>query len=91
MKDVLYFMWALDEFEFNHPRVRPQIALSLLLMLYIGLRPGEFVESNAHRGSNEGLHWGDVQFMMIADCNGQPLWRVELKMRNRTHDRNRED
>lgn len=84
-------MWRLDEAEYNHPRVRPQIALSLLLMLYIGTRPGEFVESNAHRNSNEGLHWRDVQFMMVPDRNGQPIWRVELQMRNRKHDRERED
>ena len=55
VKDILSFLWTIDEAEFPHLRIRPQIALSLLIMLYIGLRPGEFLESTAHRGSNQGL------------------------------------
>jgi len=47
-------------------------------MLYIGLRPGEFIESIAHRNSNKGLHWKDVQFVIVPDHDGQPIWRVEL-------------
>ena len=56
VKDILHFMWVLDKHEFNHPRVRLQITLSMLILLYSGLRPGEFVESSAHRCSNDGLH-----------------------------------
>jgi len=50
VKDILNFLWTLDEYEYKHPRVRPQLALSLLLCLYIGLRPGEFVERLARAG-----------------------------------------
>lgn len=60
-------------------------------MLYIGLRPGEFLESNAHRRSNEGLHWGDVLFMLVPLENKQRIWRVQLRMRNRKNQRDRED
>lgn len=90
VSDVLRFLWELDEYEFPHPRMRPQLALSLLI-LYIGLRPGEFAESKAHVGSNEGLHWGDVQFMMLPGRDQQPLWRVKITLRNRKNERGRED
>jgi len=56
-------------------------------MLYIGLRPGEFLESNAYRKSNEGLHWGDVKFMLVPLKNKQRIWRVGLRMRNRKDQR----
>ena len=91
VKDVLRFLWTLDEAEYSHPRVRLQLALSLPIMLYTGLRPGELVESGAHLGSNEGLHWEDVRFMLVSLEGGQRKWRVELRMRFRKHQRGREN
>lgn len=91
VKDILNFLWTLDEYEYKHPRVRPQLALSLLLFLYIGLRPGEFVESNGYRQSDDGLHWGDVEFMMVPGRDRQPIWRVQLRLRFRKNNRKRED
>ena len=71
--------------------MRVQVALSILIMHFVGLRPGEFVESSAHRGSNEGLHWGDVNIMMIPNREGAPLFVAQLQIRNRKGRRDRED
>lgn len=34
IKDMLYFLWACDEYTFKHPRIRVQLSFSILIMLY---------------------------------------------------------
>lgn len=63
--DLLHFLWACDEKEFSHSRVRLQISLAMLWMLFLGLRPSEFVESSAHRKSNEGVQYKDLTLLSI--------------------------
>lgn len=88
--DIIRFLWTRDEYNYHHPRMRVQIALAILLMHYTGLRPGEYVESSSHRGTNEGLHWKDVNFRMIPDSRGMPLFVAQLQIRNRKGRRDRE-
>lgn len=47
-----------------------------------GLRTGEFAESSTHRGSNEGVHYGDVNFSLIRTNEGL-VYEVKIKLRNR--------
>lgn len=81
--DLLHFLWACDEREFSHPRVRLQISLSMLLMLFLGLRPGEFVESSAHRKSNEGIVYKDLTLLYVVQEGGVQKFVVLLRLRYR--------
>ncbi|PPJ60936.1 hypothetical protein CBER1_08602 [Cercospora berteroae] len=67
--DLLHFLWARDEYHFRHPRQRLQLSLQVMLMFYLGGRPGEFVESSAYSGSNEGLLYKDLQFIIVKRGN----------------------
>ncbi len=91
VRDLLTYLWTLDEYEYQHPRMRVQVGFSLLMMHYMGLRPGEFTESTAHVGSNEGLLWKDLEIRIIPDANGMPLFTAQVSIRNRKGARDRED
>ncbi|KAI7362130.1 hypothetical protein KC354_g7535 [Hortaea werneckii] len=75
VRDVLHYLWALDEYEYSHPR----------------LRPGELVESSAHNGLNEGIWYGDLDIRMKANAEGRRGFTVQLLIRNRKGRRGRED
>jgi hypothetical protein len=83
IRDLIDFLWRLDEYDFIHPRNKLQLVCGLQLLFLLGLRPGEFVESSAHRGSNQGLYWGDVLFTSQGDENGKPFISVALTLRLR--------
>lgn len=89
-KDLLYFLWACDEYCFKHPRVRVQLAFAILILVFTGLRPGEFVESSAWRGSNEGLKYKDVILQALPCTNGEVRFVLEIKLRNRKNHRENE-
>ncbi|KAK6428402.1 hypothetical protein LTR95_015454 [Oleoguttula sp. CCFEE 5521] len=89
--DILFFLWELDEHVFRHPRVRLQLSTLILLMRFMGSRPGELVESAAHSGLNEGLHWGDINFELLVDRDGTPCWVAHIRIRNRKGKRGQED
>lgn len=91
VENVLRFLWEFDEHRYDQSRIRVQLAFGILLILYMGLRPGEFTESRAHKNSNEGLHWGDVTIMLIPGPDGTRIWLAQLRIRNRKGQRNRED
>ncbi|KAM0719003.1 hypothetical protein Q7P37_004908 [Cladosporium fusiforme] len=91
VENILRFLWEFDEHRYDQSRVRVQLAFGILLILYMGLRPGEFTESRAHKNSNEGLHWGDVTIMLIPGPDGTRIWLAQLRIRNRKGQRNRED
>ncbi|KAM3419623.1 hypothetical protein BST61_g2961 [Cercospora zeina] len=80
--DILYFLWALDEHEFDHPRIRLQLSFSITLLLYFGIRPGEFIESPSHSGGNEGVFYGDLDVMIMLH-EGRRRFAVEVQLRNR--------
>nr|OQO31360.1 hypothetical protein B0A51_03355 [Rachicladosporium sp. CCFEE 5018] len=89
--DILFFLWELDEQVFRHPRVRLQLSTLMLLMRFMGSRPGELVESAAHSGLNEGLHWGDINLELLVDRDGTPCWVAHIRIRYRKGKRGQED
>jgi hypothetical protein len=91
VENIMRFLWEFDEHRYDQSRVRVQLAFGILLILYMGLRPGEFTESRAHKGSNEGLHWVDVTAMLIPGHQGKRIWLAQLRIRNRKGQRNRQD
>ncbi|KAK3672642.1 hypothetical protein LTR78_007454 [Recurvomyces mirabilis] len=91
VRDVLRYLWVNDEYEYEHPRVRLQLTLAVFILHYIGLRPGELVESSCHAGSNEGLLYGDFKFLMIPDSQGQPTFAIQPKIRNKKGRRGEDD
>jgi hypothetical protein len=52
-----------------------------------GLRTGEFLESSTHRGSNEGVHYGDITFSLVRKRN-ELTYEVKIQLRNRKFNRN---
>lgn len=91
VENILTFLWKYDEFTYDQSRQRVQLALAILITTYMGLRPGEQTESNAHVGSNEGLHWGDVTMFLIPGEQGKRIWLAQIRVRNRKGNRQRED
>jgi hypothetical protein len=63
--DIIHFLWAYDFYRFRHERYRAQLWFLLNLFTYKGVRPGEVVESNCWFGSNEGLHYQDIEILRI--------------------------
>lgn len=81
-KDVITFLFASDEYKHMHPRIRNQMAFAIQLLLLIGVRPGEVVESDAWYQTNEGLLYKDIE--LVRSCNNNhPGWRLHVKLRNR--------
>ena len=60
-EDLLLILWACDEYQEMHARARLQLPFAILLMCSLGTRPGEFIESDAWRNTNEGLIYKDVE------------------------------
>lgn len=80
---ILRFLWMYDEQAVLHPRIRVQLAFSILIMHCLGLRPGERGKSKAHHGSREGLLWKDIDIEIIPGNKGAPLFAAQLRIRNR--------
>lgn len=81
--DILYFLWACDTQDLGHERNRVQLSLSVLIMIYLGLRPGEMVESSNYVGSNEGILYKDLTFVVTYDDSGNPVYVCMIRIRNR--------
>ncbi|KAF1941090.1 hypothetical protein EJ02DRAFT_378356, partial [Clathrospora elynae] len=81
-EDLIYFLWACDKYQDMHPRARLQLSFSILLMCSLGTRPGEFVESDAWKHTNEGLLYKDVdvEYQDDQDYSG---FLVKVRLRNR--------
>jgi hypothetical protein len=81
-EDLIHFLWACDEYQELHPRARLQLPFSILLMCSLGTRPGEFVESDAWKHTNEGLLYKDVTLEYQNDleyCG----YLLKVRLRNR--------
>jgi hypothetical protein len=76
------FIWVCDEYEYSHPRVRLHVAFSLIILVFMGSRPGEFVESGGWKNSNEGLQYGDVE-LIRRSTESYHGYVLEVRMRNR--------
>lgn len=89
VKDLLFFLWNCDEYDYKHPRQFNQLSFSVILMANYGLRPGEVVESSQHRASGEGITYGDVDFSLTRK-DGRLIYVLTICLRFRKNHRNRE-
>ncbi|KAF4556065.1 Hypothetical protein D9617_1g079400 [Elsinoe fawcettii] len=91
--DVIDFLWRFDEYAFKTeaPRWRLQISFALLLMLFFGLRPGEFTDNrsdNKRKDENDtlaigdGFKYGDFEPIAIAQ-DGGIRWVLKVRLRLR--------
>jgi hypothetical protein len=81
-EDLIIFLWARDEYQDMHPRMRLQLSFAIVLMSALGTRPGEVVESDAWKTTNEGLLYEDVEVIYQNDDDyvGYP---PKVRLRNR--------
>ncbi|KAG8625277.1 hypothetical protein KVT40_007028 [Elsinoe batatas] len=85
--DLINFLWKYDEFEM-HPRSRLQTSFLLLVLLFHGLRPSEFLEVPIYAQSNEGLLYGDFELKLTRHpITGQTRWLLQVRLRNRKYKR----
>lgn len=83
-EEILTFLWCCDEYTFKHPRIMIQLSFFILVASYWGLRPGEIVESSSHRGSNEGIQYGDVSLSLCRNQESEGLrYQLDIAIRNR--------
>ena len=52
-------------------------------MIFLGLRPGEMVESSNYAGSNEGILYKDLTVVVCYDESGNLVYVCMIKIRNR--------
>ncbi|KAK0970696.1 hypothetical protein LTR54_017916 [Friedmanniomyces endolithicus] len=71
--------------------MRVQLTLAVYVLHYLGLPPGELVESSAHTGSNQGLWYKDLTVFAYPDTAGRARSVVQPTIRNRKNRRDRED
>lgn len=76
LKALLLFLWKYDLYDYEHPRYRLQTALSLHLIVYLGLQP--------LAGLVEGLFYGDTK-LLVAYQNGKR--RIVLVIRLNARDK----
>jgi hypothetical protein len=58
---LLSFIWAQDSHNYDHPRYRTQVALTILLFYYLGLHPNVALK--------HGLYYEDVE-VIVTQQNG---------------------
>lgn len=63
VEDLIRFKYCSDEYTGNHSRMWNQAGFATCMMLYVGLRPGELIESHAWMQSNEGFHYKDIDLV----------------------------
>lgn len=88
VEDVLHFLWACDEHSFKHRRERLQLAFCIIIFGSLGIRPGEIVESNTHRGSNEGLKYKDCELIMLRSGKLKLVFKRRLRKGQRDRPEN---
>jgi integrase len=88
-EDLNQFSWACDEYQDMHPRMRVQVSFAIVLMSALGTRPGEFVESDAWKKTNEGLIYDDIEFIH-QDDDEYSGYLLKVRLRNRKGHRDNE-
>jgi hypothetical protein len=74
LHDLFTFIWARDQHNFDHPRYRVQVALSLLLIFHLGLHP--------KAAFNEGLYYRDTN-LLLTRRNGELRVVLLICLKNR--------
>ncbi|KAF1922500.1 uncharacterized protein M421DRAFT_10501 [Didymella exigua CBS 183.55] len=80
--EIQYYLWNCSERVYAHPRMMVQFSFWLHVVSVWGLRTGEVTESSSHRGSNEGIHYGDITLSLVAR-EGQLRYQIKITLRNR--------
>lgn len=80
-KDLLRFAWRCDEYDWD-TRSLIQLLFAAIILTFMGLRPGEMVESDAWKGSNEGLLYKDFTLQRNAGP-GYNGFSLHIRLRNR--------
>lgn len=75
------FLFTCDEYMGLHHRLRNQMAFVIQLRLLMGVRPGEIIESNAWRQSDEGLYYRDIE-LIYQRTETYRGWLLYVKLRN---------
>ena len=86
LKSLIHYLFVCDETQFQHERLRVQLALSMLIMAYTGSRPGAILESMYHKQSNDRLRYKDVEVNLVRVKDIVRL-TLALKFRNRKNRR----
>ena len=82
-KDIISFLFAIDEYKYLYSRIRNQMASVLQLILLVGVRSREVVESDAGYQTNEGLLYKDTELVRSWSAS-YPEWSMHVKLRNQT-------
>jgi hypothetical protein len=85
--EIQFYVWNCSERVYLHPRTMVQFSFWLDIVTAWGLRTGEITESSSHRGSNEGVHYGDVT-LSLALWQGVMRYQIKIALRNRKFCRN---
>ena len=79
-KHLLHFLWG--------SRIRLQLSFAILVMMYQGLRPGEFIECSSQRGLNEGFTYQDFALQAQPGSHGEKRrWVLQITVRLRKNHR----
>jgi hypothetical protein len=87
--EIQFYVWNCSERVYTHPRAMVQFSFWLDVITTWGIRPGEIVESSSHRGTNEGIHYGDVTLSLTL-WQTMPRYQLVMALRNRKFCRNNE-
>lgn len=77
IRELIRFLWLLDDHEYEHPRERVQLAALLQVLWSTGTRPNDLIGGGG--GTNKGLLYKHVKFMAIRD-GGKRRLAVELQL-----------
>lgn len=80
-EDIIRFLFTCDEYMGLHHRLRNQMVFAIQPMLLIGVQPGEIIESDAWRQSNEGLYYRDIE-LIYQRTETYYGWLLYVKLRN---------
>ncbi|CAI6336974.1 unnamed protein product [Periconia digitata] len=80
--DLIEFSLRCDEYQYPHPRWGTQLRFALLIFGYLGSRPGEIIESDGWKGSNEGLLYKDITLSRQCSPDYSGLV-MTIRLRNR--------
>jgi hypothetical protein len=88
-EELLRFIYCSDEFGFQHPRIRSELAFLINIFARRGIRTGEMIESSCHPFSGHGEYYGDYEVFII--CEKDRGKQYYMKQRLRFRKGNRDD
>jgi hypothetical protein len=78
LHDLFFFLWARDDYSYEHPRYRIQTAFAIMLCTQLGLQPISVF--------NEGLFYRDFTLLIVRDgVSYRLLLSLYITHRNSQH------